>query len=151
MKEIKAIRQHLDHLMIQTKQYPSNREVSLAYTNTQRASMWLGQVLKELAEPNPYPNSTDTSNTKIEPRADQMSDSPALFEGAPTGNNTITVKWFRSQLDGIISQLGDLFEEVANDKAMNALIVASDAAKEAKMWWGWELNNIFNAEKASAK
>lgn len=143
MQQIKEIRQHLDHLMIQTKNYPNNREVASAYTNTQRCSMWLGQVLAAQKEPNPYPNSTDISNEKIEPRADQSKDSPATFEGMPPKNQTIQVKWFRLQLEGLISRLKAL---TLTDGGHEATI-AIDALIEAKMWWGWELNNIFNQQK----
>jgi hypothetical protein len=143
MNEIKEIRQHIDHLMIQSKQLTSNREMALAYTNMQRGSMWLGLVLQALGTANPYPESMNTENKKIEERTDQAKDSPAMFEGMPTdGDRTIAVKWFRKQLDGIISQVGDLFDEINNDEAMSSLQISYSALREAKMWFGWELNNI---------
>lgn len=150
MQHIRTIRQKIDHLMIQTKKYDVNRETSLAYTNTQRGSMWLGLVLKALQEPNPYPESTNTASTKIEPRADQAKDSPAMFEGAPSENKTITVKWFREQLEQLIVVLTTEHNTYTNAEANHAVQVATDALKEAKMWWGWELNNIFNREQASS-
>lgn len=55
------------------------RETSLAVTKLQEAVMWLGMELKrinetfpELGLTNPYPNSKDPSNTKIEPTADGL-------------------------------------------------------------------------------
>ena len=48
------------------------REVSLAITKLQEGVMWLGMNLKRLNEPNPYPNSRNTNNEKIEPTADGL-------------------------------------------------------------------------------
>ena len=47
-------------------------ERTLAITKLQEAAMWLGMDLKRLNEANPYPNSKDPSNTKIEPTADGL-------------------------------------------------------------------------------
>lgn len=55
-----------------------SRERSLAITKLQEAVMWLGMDLKAINEEspgsceNPYPNSKDPSNTKIEPTADGL-------------------------------------------------------------------------------
>lgn len=55
-----------------------SRERSLAITKLQEAVMWLGMDLKAIndenpgAAENPYPNSKDPSNTKIEPTADGL-------------------------------------------------------------------------------
>ena len=55
-----------------------SREVSLAITKLQEGVMWLGMELKRINEENPgvlsnpYPNSKDPSNTKIEPTADGL-------------------------------------------------------------------------------
>lgn len=38
----------------------------------QEGVMWLGMDLKRLNEPNPYPNSYNTTNDKIESTADNL-------------------------------------------------------------------------------
>lgn len=56
----------------------SSRERSLAITKLQEAVMWLGMDLKAIndenpgTQDNPYPNSKDPSNTKIDPTADGL-------------------------------------------------------------------------------
>ena len=55
-----------------------SRERSLAITKLQEAVMWLGMDLKAIndenpgAQENPYPNSKDPSNTKVDPTADGL-------------------------------------------------------------------------------
>lgn len=54
-----------------------SRERSLAITKLQEAVMWLGMDLKAINDEsggaeNPYPNSKDPSNTKIDPTADGL-------------------------------------------------------------------------------
>ena len=46
-----------------------SRSRSLAITKLEEASMWLGKDLQELNEPNPYPNSHDPKDPKIDPTA----------------------------------------------------------------------------------
>ena len=48
------------------------REVSLAITKLQEGVMWMGMNLKRLNETNPYPDSRNTNNEKIEPTADGL-------------------------------------------------------------------------------
>lgn len=56
----------------------NSRERSLALTKLQEAVMWLGMDLKAMNEeqpgtiPNPYPNSKDPSNAKVDPTADGL-------------------------------------------------------------------------------
>ena len=49
-----------------------SRERSLTITKLQEAIMWLGMDLKDLGNPDPYPNSKDPSNTIVEPTADNL-------------------------------------------------------------------------------
>lgn len=78
IKEVKAHRKGIDDQIQMIKSYPSTRERALAITKLQEAVMWLGMDLKRINEtnpeacPNPYPNSKDASNTKIEPTADGL-------------------------------------------------------------------------------
>lgn len=74
----KELRKYIDGNIQSLKTLPPTRERSLAITKLQEAVMWLGMDLKRINElnpaacPNPYPNSKDPSNTKIEPTADGL-------------------------------------------------------------------------------
>ena len=68
----KELRVGIDFKIQALKLLPVSRERSLAITKLQEAVMWLGMDLKCLNETNPYPNSKDPSNVKIEPTADGL-------------------------------------------------------------------------------
>lgn len=70
--ETKQLRKDTDDIIQRVKALPPSRERSLAITKLQEGVMWLGMDLKRLNEPNPYPNSKDPSNTKIDPTADGL-------------------------------------------------------------------------------
>lgn len=68
----KQLRRDIDNLIQVVKSCPPSRERSICVTKLQEAVMWLGMDLKRLNEPNPYPNSKDPTNTKVEPTADGL-------------------------------------------------------------------------------
>ena len=74
----KQRRVDIDAILQAVKELPPSREVSITITKLQESVMWLGMNLKRIneaapgASPNPYPNSKDPSNTKIEPTADGL-------------------------------------------------------------------------------
>lgn len=68
----KQLRKDIDEIIQRVKEIPPSRETSLSITKLQESVMWLGMNLKRLNEPNPYPNSKDPSNEKIEPTADGL-------------------------------------------------------------------------------
>lgn len=74
----KAFRAGIDTIIQRVKDSRPSRERALAITKLQEAVMWLGMDLKRLNEespgvsPNPYPNSKDPSNTKIEPTSEGL-------------------------------------------------------------------------------
>jgi len=68
----KELRVSLDENLQKLKALPSSRERRISIAKLQEAIMWLGMDLKRLNEPNPYPNSYDPSNSKIEPTADGL-------------------------------------------------------------------------------
>lgn len=76
--KVKELRRDIDVQIQNTKGLPPSRERALAITKLQEAVMWLGMDLKRIneetpgASPNPYPNSKDPSNLKIEPTADNL-------------------------------------------------------------------------------
>lgn len=70
---VKTFRRDCDVQIQSVKALPQSRERALVITKLQEAVMWAGMDLKRIndanpgASPNPYPNSKDPSNTKIEP------------------------------------------------------------------------------------
>lgn len=73
----KELRRDLDVILQRVKNLPGSRERSLTITKLQEAVMWLGMDLKRINDSggdvkNPYPNSKDPSNTKIDPTADGL-------------------------------------------------------------------------------
>lgn len=68
----KQLRKSADALIQAIKTLPASRERSLAITKFQEGVMWLGMDLKRLGEANPYPNSYNPDNTKIDPTADGL-------------------------------------------------------------------------------
>lgn len=74
----KEIRRDVDVQIQKVKSLPGSAERTLAMRKLQEAVMWLGMDLKRINEANPgvmenpYPNSKDPSNTKIEPTADGL-------------------------------------------------------------------------------
>lgn len=72
VKDTKQCRKDIDNIIQKVKQLDSSRETNLAVTKLQEAVMWLGMNLKRLGEANPYPNSYNPDNTKIEPTADGL-------------------------------------------------------------------------------
>lgn len=74
----KELRRDLDAQIQKVKALPPSRERSITVTKLQEAVMWLGMDLKRINEANPgvqenpYPNSKDPRNTKIEPTADGL-------------------------------------------------------------------------------
>jgi len=76
--EDKALRRDTDAIIQRAKALPPSRERSLTITKLQEGVMWLGMDLKRINEAspgsiaNPYPDSKDPSNSKIEPTADGL-------------------------------------------------------------------------------
>ena len=68
----KQARMDIDAVLRKLHSMVPCREVSLAVTKLQEGVMWLGMNLKRLNEDNPYPNSMNTNNEKIEPTADRL-------------------------------------------------------------------------------
>ena len=75
----KALRRDIDQIVQRVRELPPSRERSITITKLQEGVMWLGMDLKRINEAhpdrgvgNPYPNSKDPSNTKIEPTADGL-------------------------------------------------------------------------------
>lgn len=76
--ENKSLRRDTDAIIQRVKSLPPSRERSITITKLQEGVMWLGMDLKRINESNPgaivnpYPDSKDPSNTKINPTADGL-------------------------------------------------------------------------------
>lgn len=68
----KECRVAIDVVLQKVKALPESRERSLSITKLQEGIMWLGMDLKRLNAENPYPDSMNPNNTKVEPTADGM-------------------------------------------------------------------------------
>lgn len=68
----KQLRKDIDEIIQQVRELDNSRETSIVITKLQEAVMWLGMNLKRLGAINPYPNSRDTSNTIVDPTADNL-------------------------------------------------------------------------------
>jgi hypothetical protein len=69
IKDVKNLRVHLDCSLQNMKQLPLTDELHTASVRLKESIMWLGMELKRLGEDNPYPNSYDPENAKIDPTA----------------------------------------------------------------------------------
>lgn len=76
--EVKSLRRDIDAIVQRVKALNPCRERALVITKLQEGVMWLGMDLKRINDENPgrienpYPNSKDPSNTKIDPTADGL-------------------------------------------------------------------------------
>ncbi len=148
---VKEIRLEIDRTINTAKGLTvSSRETSLAFTNLQRGKMWLGKVLGAIGTANPYPDSTNPDNKKIEPQADHTPEG-YLFD--PSFGQIERVKALRKICDGSIANLEFLTFPASptspsrGDQFINQSLLAME---EAKMWYGWELDRIRNESEAKA-
>ena len=88
----KALRRDTDAIIQRVKDLPASRERSLAITKLQEAVMWLGMDLKRIndgapgAIADPYPNSKDPSNTRIDPTAERVARDAEDGHSGPAGS-----------------------------------------------------------------
>lgn len=68
----KQIRVDVDDIIRRVKDMPVSAETHMSLIKLQEAIMWMGMNLKRLGNPNPYPNSRNTNNTKVDKTADGL-------------------------------------------------------------------------------
>jgi len=68
----KQVRVDVDDIIRRVDNMNPSRETSLVKTKLQEAVMWMGMNLKRLGNPNPYPNSRNTNNKKVDKTADNL-------------------------------------------------------------------------------
>lgn len=72
IKSNKQLRKDLDKSLQKLKKLDPSRERSLAITKLQECIMWLGMDLGRLNDANPYPESYNPDNARVEPKADGL-------------------------------------------------------------------------------
>lgn len=68
----KQIRIDIDDIIRRIKDMPVSAESHMSLIKLQEAIMWMGMNLKRLGTPNPYPNSRNTNNEKVDKTADGL-------------------------------------------------------------------------------
>lgn len=141
---IKDFRQILDCCMNSVKYIRSSREVSLTYTNLQRAFMWIGESQKFTGSTSPYIHSQDPASTVIEPTADHEAENDFRERWDTLQTHTARVKDFRQILSFLISDFRKFIAstESAGKEYDDCINQSFLAMKEAKGWLGWELGRI---------
>lgn len=145
MKTTKELRLEIDAVLNAFSVIKTSREVSLAFTNLQRAKMWLGKVLEAEGRQTPYPQGDNPASAVIEPQAEHT----AKAVDIPLGmDQTGLVKFFRAE----VQRVTDLYPLTLPDPATwNARYVQESllSVQEAKMWLGMELHRIFTLTSAA--
>lgn len=68
----KQVRIDIDDILRRVNNMEVSRETNLVTIKLQEAIMWMGMNLKRLGNPNPYPNSRNTNNEKVDKTADGL-------------------------------------------------------------------------------
>ena len=68
----KQIRIDIDDIIRRVDNMPISDEKNIALIKLKEAIMWMGMNLKRLGNPNPYPNSRNTNNEKVDKTADGL-------------------------------------------------------------------------------
>lgn len=150
VKTVKRIRVELDKYFTVMGKMEKSREISIAITSTQNAKMWLGQVLKTLDQPNPYPDSKDATNSKIAPTADVYDgDVDTVLNGL---NHIQQVKVMRQRLTASYEEMERIERESKLSEKLtkigfHSLAKSWEYIVEANMWLGMELGRINNKTK----
>lgn len=143
-EKIKQLRVTLDGTAKLIANLVPSGEVALARTSCETSKMWLGKVLQGLGVVNPYPDSKDPSNEKIEPTADVfVLDSASEYIEY---SHIQKVKYIRKQLESIDGDIFDSWlnndDNIASIKILISLEYAFKHCVESGMWLGAELGRI---------
>ena len=68
----KQVRIDVDDIIRRIDNMPISDEKNIALIKLKEAIMWMGMNLKRLGNPNPYPNSRNTNNEKVDKTADNL-------------------------------------------------------------------------------
>lgn len=156
IQQVRTIRATIDTFINTAERFPvKSRELSLCRTDLQRAKHFLGLYLSLCMEAeNPYPNSSDSTNTIIEPQAEHNNfDLFGVFNELGCDDEHVKmVKEFRQQIENCFNHYFDnnFILMAYNYQRHECKIIHPTtyfhqsflALKEAKMWLGWELDRI---------
>lgn len=152
IQEIKNLRVKIDGLAQLTENvkhdhiHPKNsKEIEKAVDNLYLAKAWLGKILRELGNENPYKSGYKTKED-IEPTAD-VSSGEGLFK------DDFELLWWKNELnhiekvDSLRTKIEDLIKNTSNfsDVYSSIEIEQSFVYKylcEARFWLDFELQNI---------
>lgn len=144
VEKVKKYRVKIDKLFTVMGGMEKSREISIAITSAQNGKMWLGKVLQRLDQPNPYPESKNASNTKIEPTADTwVGDLERELKGI---GHIQKAKQLRQELTSIYEELesdkDSIFSEEMDVLLFHFLLKSYDYIVESNMWLGMELGRV---------
>lgn len=147
---ITSMRQSIDVFINTANVLMKTREIALAHTNLQRAKHLLGLHLKAHSTmDNPYPNSSNSSNTIIDKQADHDEEKTLLplFETKNIISHLAIVKEFRSMIERLMNNgIYDNLLKLEKDRLFY-IQQSKLALEEAKCWLGWELDRIAKNER----
>jgi len=149
---IKTLRRAIDIYVQVIILIGSSRALALARTASERSKMFLGLVLKELGTDNPYPNSQDPTNTKIEPTADKA-DSAEFIQKMKEASEVHTkaaqihiskIKFLRNEIQLTLDEMDEniMKAEAPSNRAAFWALQSFAALTEAKLWLGMELAEV---------
>jgi hypothetical protein len=121
-----------------------SNEIDLAYNEVRLGFSWLGDILKVLNAPNPYPESRNAGSKKIEKIVDFAEKASVALKG---GITTVNLKALRAGFASLFIEFNSLKDMLPGNKAyQNSLQEAWVHFRNADMWLGWELGNIKKKE-----
>jgi len=147
---LKMQRVRLDKILIVLDQadVPKNRETASAKTAVQLAFMWMGKLLGDMGESNPYPESFNSANNQIEKRTDTAADNPQIELLEPMGGlgKVELIKALRAEVSHSINLFASLRKNSLFHFKNELMLYPSDMAaikslQESNFWLGQQLNN----------
>lgn len=144
---VRSVREILDMIFSSMQKVTPSREVSLAITNLQESKMWLGKLLQEIIPgKNPYPESKNPGNEKIEPTAEK---SPRTLEEQWKNSDFShiqKVKDLRQRIDNQLAPIWDFKAIPVTHQGALFTDAAWMSAQMSMMWLGMELGRIHDVE-----
>ncbi len=124
----------------------NSEEIEDAVKSLKLSKMWLGKILKELGIANPYPQSKNPANEKIEPTADVAKNLTIEVDGGWQELTHIQrVKYLRAEIERTENELKEL-SRPSYKLPKESLYNSISSCIEAGMWLGMELGRIRDNE-----
>ena len=141
---LKEYRVKLDKIQKVMSALTPSREISISITSIQNGKMWLGKTLEYLGQDNPYPNSKDASNTKIEPTSDVwIGDLERELNGIA---HIQKVKQLRKELTDIYEEIKSIKDIDFETLTFHTIVNSWNYIVESNMWLGMELGRIRDSQ-----